>query len=89
MSAKEALNTKAGNKRSIFASRNPHATSCDRVLLDIQVKTLLHSHPKKEVLFSYQLSSYQLIIRQVFVILLSISLVCLVFAKPPVHLSLK
>ena len=27
-----------------------HTTSCDRVLLEIQVKTLLYSHPEKGVL---------------------------------------
>jgi hypothetical protein len=32
---------------SIFTSRNPHTKSCDRVLLDIQVKTVLYSYPEK------------------------------------------
>jgi hypothetical protein len=35
-------------EHSLFAARNPHTTSCDRILLDMQVKTPLHSHPKKE-----------------------------------------
>jgi hypothetical protein len=35
---------------SICTSRNPCRTSCDRVLLDIQVKALLYSPPKKEFL---------------------------------------
>ena len=38
------------HKFFIFASRNRGTTSCGRVLLDIQVKPLLYSHPKKELL---------------------------------------
>ena len=44
------------NYATIFASRNPHTTSFDRVLLDIQVKALLYSHPEKGVLVNQSIS---------------------------------
>ena len=40
----------SGTKLPIFASPDSATTSWGPLLLDTQVKSLLHSHPKKEVL---------------------------------------